>query len=778
MANGSTTLARIQGQGLVETAPTGTAEMASAGFTPAGALQKGLSPDAAKMAGTPPAKVNAIRMAMQDVGSRRLSALREMAAPQLEADARTQGIARQASVLGRLDETMSAYINTQLTAAFNQSILKAGNTDARLKGTVYAGDATKQAALTTAVANINKGQGTDADVKTVNDALAAVNSTQRVSLAGDTGALTNAQIIANNLFENLTPEQMQKAFGEAVAKANASTLVGSFLQSSDADTFAKGQGIATEGMENPSDALEALLSTIVPDKQKLSSMKLGDLTDAIKTWREENFKDVAEYQKTLTDPSATPAQFQLALENLRRLGKVGVIAADAKVGDLDAQMRDGDTINIDGQQFDIASFFTEPEKLAELKGWLNKPDTAPASLRPWIEGNRDAIQTKVNELNPDLQKLSETVKENMKAVELPENVQLDSATAEYFFGDLTKPTIAAKTVPEKYQLLKDVTTGPAMVTLLNRLKTIGNGLDGKQMFNTLSVDQLKKIISNNGVERYINNAIKQKQTKDFTTQSFDESNFAGNFRMLLSDDNLGMDDAGQSLARLMNRDLSLYVDVFKNAGLEKPPINLLVNGKLNVNVIKEKLKEFAASNTDSLISGDGFTALKDFLNNKIMGNIRNSLARIPTAPEPPQSKGAEMPEAFHKGGQYKQTPDQRKRDLELTLSPISGTSFWIAKLEKELKAHNENEPRNWLGGKDKGWTAWKQQQERIQEQLNPYLNEREEARKQLEDLPNWTIRRQQDYEKWREKEVAKRDQKNEEYRQRYTEFTNILGGLV
>lgn len=792
MANGSTTLARIQGRGLVETAPVGIAEMEGAGFSPAGALQKGLSPDSAKMAGTPPAKVNAIRMAMQDVGSRRLGALREMAAPQFAADTRaTSDIARQASVFGRLDNAMSDYITTSLTAAFNLSILAEGNTQAKLKSTIFPGNKVAQDKLLNAIANINNNKGTDADVKIINDALGpdGLGVPDRISLKGDTSAKTNATTIANNFFENLTPEQMQKAFGDAVAKASASTKVGNFLASNDADTFALAQpGLVPEGTasDKASDYLRDLLLAIVPGadaaakEAALNAMDLKQLTTALQTWREQNFQDVTAYQKTLADPSASPAQQQLALENLRRLGQVGVLAADVKIGDIDAQMRDGDKLKIgtatNYQEFDIASFFKEPEKLAQLKGWLDKPDTAPETLRPWIEGNRDALQNKIGELSPDLQKLSDTVKENMKAVNLPVGLKLDDETSEYFFGDLNKPTIAAKVVPEKYKLLQDPTTGPAMLNLLTSLKNIsqkGVGLDGKVLFDSLTADQMKTILTTNGVQRYIDNIVRQKQVKDFVAADITEANFANTFRLLVSD-NLQLDDAGISISRLANRDLSQFTEIFKRAGLN----NLLVGGKLNINTIKDKLKEFANGDANSLISGDGMTALKDYLNNQVMGKIRDSLARVPREPEPPQSNGEEMPFEFHQNGEYKQTPAQRRKSLEWDLSPLSGLSFSIGKARKDLDEHNKEEPLNWLGGKDKDWTKWKQEQERLEAILGPLEEQRRQTERDLNDLPNWTARRQSSYEKWREKEVAKRDEKDAEYQRIYNNFANLLGGLI
>lgn len=813
MANGSTTLARIQGRGLVETAPVGMTEMEGAGFSPAGALQKGLSPDSAKMAGTPPAKVNAIRMAMQDVGSRRLGALREMAAPQLAADTRaTSDIVRQASVFGRLDNIMSDYITTSLTAAFNSSILAAENTQAKFKSTIFPDNKVAQEKLLNAIANINNNIGTDADVNIINNALGpdGLGVPDRISLKGDTSAKTNATIIANNFFENLTPEQMQKAFGEAVAKASESTKVGNFLASNDADTFALAQpGLVPPGTasEEASDYLRDLLLAIVPgadDDAKeaaLNKMDLKQLIAALQTWREQNFQDVTAYQKTLADPSASPAQQQLALENLRRLGQVGVLAADVKIGDIDAQMRDGDKLKIgtatNYQEFDIASFFKEPEKLAQLKSWLDKPDTAPETLRPWIEGNRDAIQNKVAELSPDLQKLSDTVKENMKAVNLPVGLKLDDETSEYFFGDLNKPTIAAKVVPEKYKLLQDPNTGTAMLNLLTSLKNIGAknvGLDGKVLFDSLTADQMKTILTTNGVQRYIDNIVRQKQVKDFVAADITEANFANTFRLLVSD-NLQLDDAGTSISRLANRDLTEFASIFEQAGLR----DLLAGGKLNINIIKDKLKEFSNADTNSLISGTGFTALKDYLTNKVMGGIRDALARPQIKKIPSSNKARD--ELFRKEKNERLPSDilAEKENLRNTIGGENHTKWTayntlntqLAQAQRDAQAEaariakpsgDANYYRQVLDDimrqkvapiqtkRDAALAVWNESQARFDAANNDWNSYRD-------NLPQHEKDYRDRFDVWFDEYTGKLDKENEDTQAKYTRLSNIIGGM-
>jgi len=799
MADGSSTLARIQGQGLVETT-TKDAELGGAALavTPAGAEMQGRGPDSVKMAGTQPSKVNALRVAMQDVGSRRLGALREMARPELKEDARVS-VLRNASVLGRIDESMSAYINKTLQAAFTQNILAKENQGAKLKSTVYSKEDTKRNSLLVSIAKLNSTTATGVDldnaIKIINDALASVGA-GAVKLTKDTPPSTNAQLIATNLFENLTPEQMTKGFADSVAKAKKSIQIDDFLKSDDAKLFAEGNGLTN------TEALKALIASIVPKDSDLSKMELGDLTSAIQTWRQENFKDVSEYQKTLADPGASYAQRQLALENLRRLGKVGVLAADQKVGDLDAQMQDGDVVNIDNEQFEISEFFTAPEKLAQLKGWLDKPATAPASLKTWIETNRDAIQNKVNEISPDLQKLANTVETNMQTLKLPDNVQLDSGTAEFFFGDLTKPTIAAKTVPDKYKLLQDATTGPVMITLLNRLKTIGNGLDGKLMFKNLTVDQLKTIVNTGSVEQYVDNAIKQKRALDFlanlpapapaeakasTAQTIDEKTFANSFRLLLSDRGLNLEDAGISISRLAGKNLGEFADIFKQAGLS----DLLAEGKLNITTLKAKIKDFADGDANSLISGDTFNTLKEYLNNKVMGGIRNALSQPTLNPDWKKMPGSakERDSLFQKSKNERNPKDvlAEKENLRNTIggenhnnwedyknkrnaypseaaffrntpTEYRDSSVYLDRYSVQIEAHAAAEKK------------WEESQARFDAANNDWNSYRD-------NLPQTEKDYRDRFNAWFDEYQSTMNTDNDNLQKRYTRLSNIIGGM-
>lgn len=726
MANGSTTLARIQGQGLVETAPVGTAEMASAGFSPAGALQKGLSPDAAKMAGTPPAKVNALRMAMQDVGTGRLSALREMTKTEWAMDKRTGGIAQRAGVLDRFDESMASYITAKLTDAYNNSLLQESNREAKLKQAIFANSPTDRTALVQSVKNIIKGISftTQADIDLVNRALKDAGA-KELDLTGATGAKTNATNIASNLFDALTPQELVDAFNKETKAAYATMNIGDFLGRKEADDFAVNEGLhdgkrdATgEYIGDPAKELETLLKAIVPDPEKLSSMKLGDLTNAIQQWKQQQFQDVAEYEKILASDTSSPAQREFALENLRRLGKVGVIALDETVGNLDAQMRNGDKIQLGDQLFKLEEFFTDPAKLADLKTWITDPTKAPKNLQPWIMDNKDAIQRTIDNLSPDLKDLSDKVVENLKAVQLPPNVTLDSDTIKYYFGDaLLKPTLDAKVVPDKYKLLQDPAIGSRVANLLTSLKTIDATIDGRVIFNSLSVDQIKAIAED--VPTYIQNVKFQKQVNDFVSQPVDEATFSGRFRHLLGQ--IGFKDAGDTLARFMGRtDLQQFEDLIGEAGLR----DFFSGGKVNITNVLNEVKKFGGvdssklansittkqneikaakaatppdqtkiaaleaelnnlvttsnNNTNVLINGQTLYDLSEFLNRKFMGGLRRVQAN------PPALKYTTYDEFFEMGRNLERPTFQGGFDLV-------GDSLFRSEFEQEVGYHPDAE---------------------------------------------------------------------------------------
>ena len=631
MAERSSTLARIQGQGLVETT-TRDVEMGGSmlASTPAGAMEQARGPDSAKMAGTPAAKTNALRVAIQDVGSRRLSALREMAKPDMTMDQRVASI-QKVGVLSKLDEAYSAFINETLTASFNATILKTANQGATLKAGI-AEKETDRNALLGAIGNINTGIATDADIALVNSYLKDIPGATLVSLSSDVGALTNAQTIANNLFENMTGEQMAEAFGNAVADANSKIQVDEFLTSSDAATFATAQGFKDVA------AFTSLLTAILPkDKADFTKLSLADLRREIQNWKQDEFKDVTEYQRVLQDPNSSQAQLDLATENLRRLGKVGVFAIEQKVGNLDAQMQDGDTVSIDNEVFKIEEFFTDPSKLAELQGWIGNPDSAPPTLKAWIETNRDAILNKINDLTPDFKELANKAAANLKAVELPDNVVLNENIVKEFFGaDLFTPTIAAKTfanddMKTKYSMLQNKDTGPIIADLLGRLSgsaawLSGTGLDGKEIFGKLTTDDLNAIVKD-GVPRFINNLIASNAAKNFSS---DTTVLTGNTltsKLIDVFSDLGMDDAGILIGQLAGQpNLNKFKELFPEKSLLHEYINS--DGTFNTQKVKDALSAFGSSSYTAMANNSTRVALI-----KDIGKLTNAMRSVPAPVE-------------------------------------------------------------------------------------------------------------------------------------------------
>lgn len=777
MANGSSTLARIQGRGLVETTTTAAEQTgAQLATTPAGAMEQGRGPDSAKMAGTPPAKVNALRVAMQDVGSRRLEAIRDVAKEDIAADQRVTGIRQKASVLGRLDETMATYINTQLQAAFTANLIPKGAT---LKDSIYKDNQQQRADLSAAVGKILAGTATDADIATVN---AALPKNEQIKLDKDTSANTNAAIIANNLYDNMTPAQMQAAFGTAVTAANANTTLEKFLVDPAADTLAQSEGLAD------SDELTVLLKSILPKDADLSKMRLGDVTAAIQKWKEDEFKDVTTYQQTLSDPMASKAQRDLAAENLRRLGKIGVLALDQKVGNLDAQMQDGDTVMLGDQSFEISEFFEKPEALAQLKGWLDKPDTAPASLKGWIEANRDAIQNKVNELSPDLQDLSNKVEANLKNLSIDENWKPADQIMEEFFGDLTKPSLDNKFSTlsaddqAKFKLLQDANTGPVINELLttlskNSFALSGTGLKGVDIYKNLTAADLQQI-AKTGVKPFIQNVIAQKRAKDFVAQPANIETAGGEVRQFL--EFIGIPDTGSSFSRLAsNQNLGEFQDIFNQAGLG----DLLADGKFNIQGLKDKVKQLGLTTetkpSATVLDGSNLKTMREYFSTTL-GKLRKAIASPPL-----KTTGT----AKENDAKFRKVPgSQHPEDVAYQLEQDWGerSMFNRIELNKATKARaewarNNPEPITWYGGKDKGWSEWDWNRKWHDEQVSRLENEPQEVANRVSDLrtnPKYMADYRKRFDAWFNTEVENMNKDNKTIQEKYTKLSDIIGGLA
>jgi hypothetical protein len=777
MANGSSTLARIQGRGLVETTTTAAEQTgAQLATTPAGAMEQGRGPDSAKMAGTPPAKVNALRVAMQDVGSRRLEAIRDVAKEDIAADQRVTGIRQKASVLGRLDENMAEYINAQLKAAFTASLIPKGAT---LKDSVYKDNQQKRTDLSAAVGKILAGTATDADINTVN---AALPKNEQIKFDKDTAASTNAAIIANNLYDNMTPAQMQAAFGTAVTAANANTTLEKFLVDPAADTLAQSEGLAD------SDELTVLLKSILPKDADLSKMRLGDVTAAIQKWKEDEFKDVTTYQQTLSDPMASKAQRDLAAENLRRLGKIGVLALDQKVGDLDAQMQDGDTVMLGDQSFEISEFFEKPEALAQLKGWLDKPDTAPTSLKGWIEANRDAIQTKVNELSPDLQDLSNKVEANLKNLSIDENWKPADQIMEEFFGDLTKPSLDNKLSTlsaddqAKFKLLQDANTGPAMNELLttlskNSFALSGTGIKGTDIYKNLTAADLQQI-AKTGVQPFIQNVIAQKRAKDFVAQPANIETAGSEVRQFL--ELIGIPDTGLTFSRLAsNKNLNEFQDIFNQAGLG----DLLAGGQFNIQGLKDKVKQLGLTTetkpSASILDGSNLKTMREYFSTTL-GKLRKAIASPPL-----KTTGT----AKENDAKFRRVPgSQHPEDVAFQLEQDWGerSMFNRIELNEATKArkewtNNNPEPITWYGGKDKGWSEWDWNRKWHDEQVSRLENEPQEVANRVSDLrtnPKYMADYRKRFDAWFNTEVENMNKDNKTIQEKYTKLSDIIGGLA
>jgi hypothetical protein len=432
-------LGKLQGQGLIETTTAGLQQAgAQLATTPVGAALQGRGPDSLKMAGTPPAKINAMAAGMKDVSSVALSQLRETSRLMQGTDAEKAQAERvqKASVLGRVDNQIAQLAQNKLIEKLKLLTFDGAQLD---KTKLPGYDDTKISALTTSLSDLIKGGAdlTGSDITTINDALAVVGE---APLELDPTKPINTNILANKLvklFTDKSKEELQGTISKAMLDARNESTIGALDDAGIQAIFA-----TPNEDESQTDLVNLISSLTGKSAEDVKAMKLSDIRSAIDNWKTTEFKDVEALRKTLDDPAASRAERELAVKELRRLGQVGVTGAEAKAGDLQKQMQEGDTIKLGTEEWSFDELFSDPTKLAQMQTWIDNPDTAPPELKDWLSKNQDALALKVNELigggATGLAGAVSRVQNNATAIKLPDNVQVDEKTMESYFPGFSK----------------------------------------------------------------------------------------------------------------------------------------------------------------------------------------------------------------------------------------------------------------------------------------------------------------------------------------------------
>lgn len=709
-------LGKLQGQGLIETTTEGIQKSgAQLAVTPVGAAMQGRGLDSQKMAGTKPSKVNALASNMRDVTSAALGKLREAGRMMEGQESAIAETARRASVLGRVDDQIAK--------------LAENNTLTRLRGLQFTGaelDTDKltnyseeqTAALKASIGDLIAGgtELTDSDLVTINKALVAVGQDE---LKFDPKEPVSLPLMAQRLsalFKETDPAILEQNISQAILDAKAESTVGSLDDQAIQAIFQ-----TDDVTETQADLLNLLSSITGKSPEELGKMQLGDLRSAIDSWKQSEFKDVGTLRETLNDPMASKAERQLAHKELRRLGYVGVTPAEAKIGDLQKQMEEGDTVTIGNETFTVEELFSDPEKLLQIQTWVDNPETAPPEIKTWLEQNKDAINLKMKDLlgtDAGLTGMYERIKQNQETFALDPSIEnlMSKDTMEIFLPDLAEIGLDDvmpledesnedyKTIQDdhaakvdainkntelspdqkkaeikkldaardkaledkfgdyrKYKFLQSPETAKSAMLLMNNLQTIP-GVDGKEIFGQLTSAQMAQIFTRGeyGVNDFIQ-GLKDRQR----ASSFDGTNFKNEFEVLASD--LGIDSTAGQLANLMDKDLSPYKAILEKAGLK------LTGGKLDVTQLRTLIDGLKNSDLQGLIDGSARN-MKESLS-KLATKLTNEIGRGPEL-QTELATDAEREKAFREANPGRKNPDEKLREADKE----------VDKLQKEFDA--------------------------------------------------------------------------------------------
>lgn len=641
-------LGKLQGQGLVETTTAGLEQAgAQLATTPVGAAMQGRGADSLKMAGTQPAKINALRAGMRESQSQALAGLREKAAGAATAEEQARlSTLRSATVAGKVDERIRLRAENQAKAALSSLTFGGAEIDTSKLPVGY-NTTSLQKSIFDLISNgpdLN-----DADVAQINDALLKIDP-KSPTISYEKDKQMDAVVLANSLsalYKNKTKTEIQGAIQKALTDAKAGATIGS-LDDTDAVNILGKEGAKAEEL------ISILTQITGKDAAAVQGMQLWELRDAIQNWKQTEFQDVTKLREQANSPLTSRAQRQLALEQLRRLGQLEITAYEQKVGDLEKQMQDGDKLTIGTEEFTIEEVFKDPAKLLQLQTWNDNPETAPPELKTFLQANQNAIADQIQKLiggaDAGLTGAIGKIQTNANAVKLDESLKtLPEETIEAFFPGMTKVGLdsklpqfttqdqinalpettaeqkAAKTKAQsdlnnylKYNLLQQPATAQNTALLMSRLLTIP-GVDGKKIFEDLTLDQMRELAR---ADFRVNDFVAALGDRNTVSQfKGDSKNPQAEFALTM--DALKLGQPGKQLSNLIGKNLSEYKDIFKQAGLSDL---LNPDGTFRFEALTSKLNELKNASLSDLLAGKA-TQIKDSLTS-LTSKLTEELGRV------------------------------------------------------------------------------------------------------------------------------------------------------
>jgi hypothetical protein len=358
--------------------------------------------------------------------------------------------------LNSLEERVQAAAVKQLqTAPTTSAVLKVA--DDKLPNTLTPENKAKATELLSLI-----GQGKDED-DSGNDVYA-----QLIPLLGYG---TSADVSINDIKADIKDKYLTNAETE-MAKAAASGMPDQLLVSQ----------LAPEdlGFTNWGE-VAALLK--LPPETDLGSLTIQQLTDQVQKVQAEEYSRTSALLRIVNDPNVGAAEKEAARRQLEQLGATGVMAAEADVSNLAAQVDDINTVTIAGKDYTVSELLSDKGVASIVNDYLKNPDRAALireaspQLATWIDSNKTALENIVGKIDPGFQAVATTIENNAK-LQTPATggERLNDNVMQTLFGQNWKSSTTSLTPPAIYSALS-----PTNTTVSNQVK-----LDLTRLLNTMS----------------------------------------------------------------------------------------------------------------------------------------------------------------------------------------------------------------------------------------------------------------------------------------------------
>ena len=345
--------------------------LASPSQSPLTASLQGVTPAAAKMAGTPNRRTSALKQAVSGVAEERQQQALEQAATQTE-DVQAR---KTADTLQRLPE-VAKLVNKNIF----EKMKAAGSPFAAEKAIIW--EPGTPLAIQDAIRKVSEPGASPADMEAL-----------RVALGKKpTDPVTAADL--SKYVSDKSAVDVVTAWGKTLSQPIGALMTLEQLQSLG---FANEQAF-TQATGKP-----------------LKEATWNDFESYASREKSKAFENVDELRKIIADQSQSPQAKQIAQEQLRKLGYSGTLSQEQRVNDVQAQIAAGDSIQVGGQSFSVDELTSDPKFLSVVQRALTEPaflaelekDTQNKAFVKWLGDNAVGLQPYLKGAEKDLAAYSE-----------------------------------------------------------------------------------------------------------------------------------------------------------------------------------------------------------------------------------------------------------------------------------------------------------------------------------------------------------------------------------